>query len=200
MERLGIIGGTFDPIHLAHLYVAEQAKKTLELDKIIFMPAGSQPLKIDKKVTKASLRFSMVKQAIEGREGFEVSDYEIKKKGMSYTFETLEYFSKMDREIYFITGADCLMNLGKWKGVERILQLCKFVVFTRPGYSHESLLKQKWYIEEKYSGEIIILDIKDLDISSTDIREAINLGEDINKLLPKKVIEFIKEKNLYGED
>ncbi|PRR82393.1 nicotinate-nucleotide adenylyltransferase [Clostridium vincentii] len=200
MERLGIIGGTFDPIHLAHLHIAEQAIKTLKLDKIIFIPAGSQPLKINKKVTEASLRFIMVKKAIEGRQGFEVSDYEINKEGMSYTFETLEHFSKSDREIYFITGADCLMNLGQWKGVERIFQLCKFVVFTRPGYSNESLLEQKDNIEHKYSGEVIILNLTELDISSTGIREAINLGEDINKLIPKKVIEIIKEKNLYGED
>lgn len=200
MERLGIIGGTFDPIHLAHLYIAEQAKKTLKLDKIIFMPAGSQPLKIDKKVTEASLRLSMVKDAIEGKIGFEVSDYEIKKEGISYTFETLEHFSKMDREIYFIAGGDSLMSLGKWKGVDKIFQLCKFVVFTRPGYSYESLLKHKDYFEEKYKGEIIILNLTELDISSTDIREAISLGEDINKLLPEKVIEVIKEKNLYGVD
>lgn len=200
MERLGIIGGTFDPIHLAHLHIAEQAKKTLKLDKIIFIPAGSQPLKINKKVTKASLRFIMVKKAIEGRQGFEVSDYEINKEGMSYTFETLEHFSKADREIYFITGADCLMNLGQWKGVERIFQLCKLVVFTRPGYSNESLLEQKDNIEHKYSGEVIILNLTELDISSTGIREAINLGEDINKLIPKKVIEIIKQENLYGED
>jgi len=200
MERLGIIGGTFDPIHLAHLYIAQEAKETLKLDKIIFMPAGSQPLKIDKEVTEASLRFSMVKEAIEGRDGFEVSDYEIKKEGMSYTFETLEHFSKRDREIYFIVGADCLINLEKWKGIESIFQLCKLVVFNRPGYKHESLLKQKDYLEEKYSGEIIILNLEELDISSTDIREAINLGEDISRLIPKKVIEVIKKKNIYGVD
>jgi len=200
MERLGIIGGTFDPIHLAHLYIAQEAKKTFELDKIIFMPAGSQPLKMDKKVTEASLRFSMVKEAIEGRDGFEVSDYEIKKEGMSYTFETLEHFNKKGREIYFIVGADCLINLEKWKGIERIFQLCKLVVFNRPGYKHKSLLKQKDYLKEKYSGEIIILNLAELDISSTDIREAIILGRDISKLIPKKVIEVIKKKNIYGVD
>ena len=200
MEKLGIIGGTFDPIHLAHLYIAQEAKKTLKLDKIIFMPAGSQPLKMDKEVTEASLRFSMVKEAIEGRDGFEVSDYEIKKEGMSYTFETLEHFSKRDRDIYFIIGADCLINLEKWKGVERIFQLCKLVVFNRPGYSYDSLLKYKDYLQEKYRGEIIILNLAELDISSTDIREAISLGEDIDKLIPKKVIEVIKKKNIYGVD
>jgi nicotinate-nucleotide adenylyltransferase len=200
MEKMGIIGGTFDPIHLAHLHIAEQAKKTLRLDKIIFMPAGSQPLKMNKKVTEASLRLSMVKNAIEGKIGFEVSDYEIKKEGMSYTYETLEHFSRMDREIYFIAGADCLMNLDKWKGIEKIFQLCKFVVFTRPGYDYESLLKHKNYFEDKYKAKIIILNLTELDISSTEIREAISLGEDINKLIPRKVIEVIKEKNLYGED
>ena len=96
MKRIGIIGGTFDPIHLAHVNIAKEAKDRLNLDKVIFIPAGSQPLKIDKKVTRASLRFNMVEKAIEGYDGFEVSDYEIKKQGLSYTFQTLEHFKKED--------------------------------------------------------------------------------------------------------
>ena len=91
MEKLGIMGGTFDPIHLAHIYIAEEAKRQLNLDKVLFMPAGSQPLKINKKVTKASLRLEMVKEAIKGIDYFEVSDYEIKKKGMSYISNSREF-------------------------------------------------------------------------------------------------------------
>ena len=103
MKRVGIIGGTFDPIHLAHLNIAKIAKDRLNLEKIIFIPAGSQPLKLDKKVTKASLRLNMVKTAIEGKDGFEVSDYEIQKQGISFTYETLEHFKKEDEQLYFIT-------------------------------------------------------------------------------------------------
>ena len=136
MKRIGIIGGTFDPIHLAHTNIAKEAKEKLDLDKVIFIPAGSQPLKLDKKVTKASLRFNMVKKAIEGFKGFEVSDYEIKKQGLSYTFETLEHFHKEEEKLYFITGADCLLDLEKWGNVKRIFELCTLVVLTRPGYDN----------------------------------------------------------------
>lgn len=199
MSRLGIIGGSFDPIHFAHLYIAKEAKNRLDLDKLIFMPVGSQPLKAHKKVTKASLRFNMVKKAIEGFNGFQVSDYEIKKEGMSYTCETLEHFKNDADELFFITGADCLMSLEKWKDVERIFKLCNFVVFTRPGYDIKELLHQKNYIENKYKKEIIFLELEKLDISSTAIREAVRKGEDITSLVPEKVIDIIKKEGLYLE-
>ncbi|WP_294353325.1 nicotinate-nucleotide adenylyltransferase [uncultured Clostridium sp.] len=200
MKRVGIIGGTFDPIHLAHLNIAKIAKDRLNLEKIIFIPAGSQPLKLDKKVTKASLRLNMVKTAIEGKDGFEVSDYEIQKQGISFTYETLEHFKKEDEQLYFITGADCLLNLEKWKGVKRILELCKFVVLTRPGYNDKKLETQKDYIEDKYGGEIILLEIDGLDISSTEIREKIKNNEDISSLVTKGVLKIIKDNGLYREE
>jgi nicotinate-nucleotide adenylyltransferase len=200
MNKVGIIGGSFDPIHLAHLYIAEEAKKRLNLDKIIFIPVGSQPLKLDKKVTEASLRFNMVKVAIEGKVGFTVSDYEVKKKGVSYTYETLEYLKKDDEELYFITGADCLINLEKWRGIQRIFNLCKLVVFTRPGYNNKELVRQKGYIENKYHGEIILLELEGLNISSTEIREKIFKGESVRNLVSKSVFDIIKEKGLYREE
>ena len=201
MERWGIIGGTFDPIHLAHIYIAEEAKKQLDLQKIIFMPAGSPPHKTNKRITKASLRLNMIKSAIEGKEGFEVSDYEIKEKGMSYTYKTLKAFYKENREIYFITGADCLMNLEKWREVDTILKLCNFVVFTRPGYDNKNLLKQKKLIEDKYNTKIIFLNIEGKDISSTEIRKLILEGKDLRRYLPNKVIDIINKEKLYrGEN
>lgn len=199
MEKWGIIGGSFDPIHLAHVYIAEEAKNKLALDKIIFMPVGSQPLKTDKRVTEASLRFKMVKEAIKGKNGFEVSDYEIKKQGLSYTYETLEHFKKSNRELYFITGADCLMDLDRWKGVDRIFKACKFVVLTRPGFKAKELLEQKETQEKRYGGEIIFLEVPGLRISSTEIREKIRDGEKIDNLLSKDVIRIIEEENLYRE-
>lgn len=200
MKKVGLIGGSFDPIHLAHLYIAEEAKKTLKLDKLIFIPVGSQPLKIHNKVTKASLRFSMVKSAIRGKDGFTVSDYEIQKKGLSYTYETLEYFKRENEELYFITGADCLIDLEKWREVERIFKLCILVVFTRPGYNNKELIKQKEYLEEKYDGEIILLELGGLNISSTEIREKIRKRESVITLIPKEVFDIIEKNGLYKEE
>lgn len=199
MCRVGIIGGTFDPIHLAHIYIAEEAKKKLNLDKVIFMPAGIQPLKTDKKVTEASLRLEMVQKAIEGKIGFEVSDYEIKKEGKSYTYKTLEHFYKEYKDLYFITGADCLLGIDKWKEMDKIFSLCKFVVFTRPGYNNEELVNKKRFVEEKYNGDIILLEVPGIHISSTDIREKIINNEKVDDILPAVVLDIIKEKGLYRE-
>lgn len=199
MCRVGIIGGTFDPIHLAHIYIADEAKKKLNLDKVIFMPAGIQPLKTDKKVTEASLRLEMVQKAIEGKIGFEVSDYEIKKEGKSYTYKTLEHFYKEYKDLYFITGADCLLDIDKWKEIEKIFSLCKFVVFTRPGYNNNELVNKKRFVEEKYNGDIILLEVPGIHISSTEIREKIINNEKVDDILPAVVLDIIKEKGLYRE-
>ena len=196
MCRVGIIGGTFDPIHLAHIYIAEEAKKKLNLDKVIFMPAGIQPLKTDKKVTEASLRLEMVQKAIEGKIGFEVSDYEIKKEGKSYTYKTLEHFYKEYKDLYFITGADCLLDIDKWKEIEKIFSLCKFVVFTRPGYNNNELVNKKRFVD---NGDIILLEVPGIHISSTEIREKIINNEKVDDILPAVVLDIIKEKGLYRE-
>ncbi|MDS0528390.1 nicotinate-nucleotide adenylyltransferase [Clostridium sp. SHJSY1] len=200
MKKVGLIGGSFDPIHLAHLYIAEEAKKRLKLDKLIFIPVGSQPLKINNKVTEASLRFSMVKSAIEGKDGFTVSDYEIEKKGLSYTYKTLEYFKRDNEELYFITGADCLIDLEKWREVKKIFKLCTLVVFTRPGYNNKELINQKKYLEEKYNSEIILLELEGLNISSTEVREKIRKRESVISLIPKKVFDIIERNGLYREE
>lgn len=200
MKRYGIIGGSFDPIHYAHLYIAYEAKEQLKLDKVIFMPAGIQPFKIENKVTDSDLRYNMVKIAIDSYEGFEVSLYEIEKEGISFTYQTLEYFKKNfdeECEIFFITGADCLMSIDKWKEVSKIFSLCTFVVFSRGGFDAESLRKKKEEVEEKYNCKIVILELKQLEISSTDIRERVKEGRRIDFFVPEKVNKFIMENNLY---
>ena len=115
MKRYGMMGGTFNPIHLAHLYIAYEAKEELNLDKIIFMVAGNPPHKKESKIIDSKYRYNMVQKAIEGYEGFEISDYEIKKNGYSYTYETLQYLKKQDDnvEVFFIAGADSLMAIEK---------------------------------------------------------------------------------------
>lgn len=199
MKKYGIIGGTFDPIHNAHLYIAYEAKELLGLDKIIFIPNGSPPHKDNKNITGASLRYRMVLEAIKDFEDFEVSKYEIEKKELSYTYKTLEHFKEDDVELYFITGADCLVDLDKWKNVSEIFSLCKFVVFTRPGFKEEDLIEEKKRAEKKYNGEIIFLNILDLEISSTYIRKRISEGKRIDFFVPKRVINLIEKENIYSE-
>ena len=199
MKKYGIMGGTFDPIHNAHLYIAYEAKELLGLDKVIFIPNGSPPHKDNKNITGASLRYRMVLEAIKDFEDFEVSKYEIEKKELSYTYKTLEHFKEDDVELYFITGADCLVDLDKWKNVSEIFSLCKFVVFTRPGFKEEDLIEEKKRAEKKYNGEIIFLNILDLEISSTDIRKRISEGKRIDFFVPKRVINLIEKENIYNE-
>ena len=198
MKKIGILGGTFNPIHLAHLYIAYEAKSQLNLDKVIFIPAGSPPHKKNQDIVEASLRYKMVYEAIKNYEDFEISNYEIDKKGYSYTFETLKNFKDKDNELYFITGADCLMNIEKWKNPEEIFKLSKFVVFNRPGYNKDEIKIQKIKIEDKFNTRITFLDIIDLEISSSMIRKRISEGKRVDFFLPREVLNFIKENNIYN--
>ena len=200
MKRYGIIGGTFDPIHYAHLYIAYEAKEQLNLDEVVFMPAGKQPLKVNKEVTESKLRYDMVKTAIESYAEFSVSNYEIEKGGLSFTYETLEYFknkSTEDMELFFITGADCLITLEQWQGIEKIFSLATLVVFPREGINNKQMIEKKQEIEEKYNGKIIVLDLKELQISSTYIRERVNRKQRIDFFVPQMVIDIIYKNGLY---
>ena len=135
MKKIGIIGGTFDPIHNGHIYIAYEAYKKLDLDLIMFMPNGNPPHKRGKKITNDETRCEMVEKAIAPYSFFAINYYEIKKQGLSFTYETLKYLkNSLDEvDLYFITGADCLMDLHLWRNVDDIMKYCKFVVFNRPG-------------------------------------------------------------------
>lgn len=203
MKRYGIIGGTFDPIHNAHLYIAYEAKEQLKLDEIIFMPAGMQPFKINNITTDSRLRYDMVRVAIEPFENFSVSSYEIEKGGISFTYETLEYLTEEcddkneKHELFFITGADCLFNIEKWKEVEKIFSLSTLVVFSRGGINKMEMITEKKRVEKKFNKKIIVLDLKQLEISSTEIRERVNCNKRIDFFVPKKVADIIYKKGLY---
>lgn len=197
--KKAILGGTFDPVHIGHLNIAYEALYQLKLDKVIFMPSGNPPHKVDKKITDGKIRYEMIKKAIEGEKSFEVSDYEINKKKLSFTYETLELFNNLERSTnwFFITGVDCLMEIDTWKNVDRILNNCNFVVFNRPGYTLKQIMEQKKRVEEKYKKDIIFLDIPLLDISATKIRNKVLNGEKVDYLVSKPVFEIIKRFKIY---
>ncbi|MEN8077489.1 nicotinate-nucleotide adenylyltransferase [Clostridioides difficile] len=202
MKRYGMMGGTFNPIHLAHLYIAYEAKETLNLDKVIFMVAGNPPHKKESPVIDSKYRYNMVQKAIEGYDDFEISDYEITKNGYSYTYETLEYIKSQeeDIEVFFIAGADSLMDIEKWRNTDLVLSNCTFVAFNRGEYTKEILEDQKIKLKNKYNANIVLLDVANIDISSSMIRKRILDDKRVDFFLSKEVIEYIKENNLYRGD
>lgn len=196
-----IFGGTFDPIHNGHIHIAYEALYNLEVDEIIFMPAGHPPHKNNKRVTSGRVRYEMVLKAIEGEEKFSVSDYEIKNKGLSYTYNTLIHFNKIepDTEWFFLVGVDSLMALKTWMNIDIILDNCTLVVFSRSGFLEKNVLEMKSRLEAEYNTNIIFLQMPLLDISSTTIKEKIAQHKVVNYLLPYKVEGMINKYNLYRD-
>lgn len=200
--KKAIFGGTFDPIHNGHIYLAYEALKLLKLDKVIFVPSGNPPHKNYKTVTDASIRCDLIKNAILNESKFEMDLFEVNNSGLSYTYKTLEYFNQLESttEWYFLTGSDCLLELHYWKHVSAILKLCNFVVFNRPGFDERQISQIKLQAEKKYNKEITLLQIKPLDISSSMIRQKIKNQEKIADLVPKSVEISINQLNLYKEE
>lgn len=186
MSKIGIMGGTFDPIHFGHLKIASSAKSEYHLDKVIFLTSGNPPHKRDKKILDAKIRHIMVKRAIAGIDGFEASDYEVNRKEYSYSVNTLKHFKKImpDDQLFFIIGGDSLRDFHKWYQPEEIIKLCTLLVYDRDGGEHTS------DFSKPISGGTI-------DISSTQIREKLENSEDVSAFVPPKVLGFIERNNIY---
>ncbi|WP_251861828.1 nicotinate-nucleotide adenylyltransferase [Clostridium sp. Marseille-Q2269] len=200
MINKAIFGGTFDPIHNAHINVAYEALERFNLQEVIFIPAGNPPHKITLKKTPADVRYEMVKLAIEKEKRFTISDFEIKSGGVSYTYKTLKHFREKEPEInwYFITGEDCLSCLEQWKHVDEIFDMCNFVVFSREGFKEkEEIIRKKKVALDKYGERILFMNASILDISSTKIRNRIKAGKEVRFYIPDKVYKFIIKNNLY---
>ncbi|HRU40571.1 MAG TPA: nicotinate-nucleotide adenylyltransferase, partial [Candidatus Diapherotrites archaeon] len=194
LSRIGIMGGTFDPIHYGHLAAAEAARVEFGLSKVIFIPAGSPPHKQSQKISDAEHRYSMTALATSSNSGFEVSRLEVDKAGITYTFNTMKELRSIYGEapaIYFITGADAVLELLTWYKIGELLTLCKFIAVTRPGFDIRKLEQKIAEITSKYDGEIICLEVPLLEISSTDIRERIRNGKPVKYLLPEEVEAYI---------
>lgn len=189
MKRIGVFGGTFNPIHNGHLIIAEAAIKSLKLDKIIFVPSYLPPHKKTSDIIEAEDRLNMVKLATRHNEDFEVSDLEIKRKGTSYTVDTIKELKSRfndDDEFYFIIGSDSIPELKKWKDIDNLLKIIKFVAVNRPGYSFRGIPK-----------EALRIQIKGIEISSSNIRKLLKENKSIHSLVPEAAEQYIIKKRLY---
>jgi nicotinate-nucleotide adenylyltransferase len=194
--RLGIMGGTFDPIHYGHLVAAEEALVQFNLDRVIFMPTGQSARKVDRQVTSAEHRYLMTVIATASNPDFEVSRLEVDRPGVTYTVDTMAELRKThgeESDLYFITGADAVLEILTWKDSARFAGLCTFIAATRPGYDLSKLAAQAGV--EHLSVET--MEVPALAISSTDIRERVASRRPVRYLLPEAVVSYIKKYGLY---
>lgn len=199
-KKIGIMGGTFDPIHISHLILAEAAYQELELDVVRFLPSGNPPHKRHRDGRGSDeQRVQMVSLAIEGNPHFELSLEDMVKDEYSYTYRLLERFKEQnpDEELYFIIGADSLFDFDKWKKPDRICELCTLVVATRNQTAKEEFEAKLNAMAEKYSGRFIKLHTPDLDISSNQIREWVAQNKSIRYYVPEAVRSYIEKQKMY---
>lgn len=189
--RIGVFGGSFDPVHNGHLVAAKAVAKAINLDRVVFVPAGLQWQK--QSSTSGTDRLAMVRLAITGIAGFEVSDVDILRDGPTYTFDTLTEFREANpgAELFFILGTDAMAGLESWKNAALLLDLATFVVVTRPGSSLQ--------VPEWASGRVMVQEIEALDLSSTEFRERYVAGQDCTDLVPPAVLDYIETHQLYKE-
>ena len=199
-KKIGIMGGTFNPIHYGHLMIAEDARCFCNLDEVIFIPSGNSYMKEADDILSGELRFHMVKLAISSNEYFICSDIEIKRTGNSYTYETLEELRKHypEAELYFILGADNLFTIEKWKCSERIFKECSLIAASRGEVDFDSLKKQADSLKKNYQANVILLPERKMDISSTEIRECILNNQSVRYMMPEEVYDYIFERKLYS--
>ncbi len=195
-QRLGIMGGTFDPIHFGHLLAAETARQVFHLQQIIFIPTGNPPHKKQGSSATAEQRWQMTRFAVDGNPYFSTSRMEIEREGFSYSFDTVCALQEQypQAELYFIVGADAILELPTWKRVDELLTKCHFIATFRPGYDLQALQD---ILPGKAFERISFLAMPAMDISSTDIRKRLKNGISIKYLLPQKVEDYIYKNNLY---
>ena len=201
-KKIGILGGTFDPIHTAHLIIAEAARDAFSLDEVLLMPSGHSYLKDDRaqKVLPPEIRFEMARLAAEDNPHFTASDFEILREGNTYTSETLRALRELHPEdrFYFIVGADSVRSILTWKDPRVIFESCTLLAAIREdGVPTGEFLKAVDNLRSEYAADIHILEIPAIGISSTDIRNRVKSGRTIHYLVPEKVERYIIETGIY---
>ena len=189
MARIGILGGTFDPPHLGHIALAENAIKELSLDNLLFIPSRIPPHKPQTKISPGDDRYAMLKLAIEGYPDLDITDMELKRVGKSYTYDTILELNKTypDDEMFFIIGADNIQDMENWYKPDELISLINFIAANRPGFEPSGRFKDK----------IKLFKMEPYNISSTEIREKIANGEDVSNHLHPAVNDYIIKNQLY---
>lgn len=200
--KIGIMGGTFDPIHKGHLMLGEYAKDLYKLDEIWFMPNGNPPHKLNSNIeSQTKHRVEMVKLAIEGYDNFKIQLYEVERTEVNYSYLTMQHFKEKfsDDEFYFIIGADSLFAFETWKHPELLVKTCKILAAYRDGKNTSEMETQIQYLNKKYGAEIYLLNTPNVDISSSEIRRMLKDQENISELVPKAVFSYIQSNNLFRD-
>ncbi len=195
--KIGIFGGTFDPIHFGHLRMAEEARERIGLERVLFVPNAVSPFKVGKLISAGAIRCEMVRRAIGGNPAFVLDTIELERPGPSYTVDTLRAIQQRQigqTDLYFLTGADAVRDLPQWRAPEEVLQLTRVVAATRPGVSRADIVAA---LPEAWRARILFLEMPELDIASTDLRERVRAGRSIRYLTPPSVEELIAEQDLY---
>ena len=198
-KRVGIMGGTFNPIHLGHLIIAEAAYEAYNLDEVLFVPSGVSYMKDQSEILDAKKRVHMTGLAIEDNPHFALSTIEIDRDGNSYSYETLETLRKQNpnTEYFFLVGSDTLFALETWKHPEILLPSCTILVAVRDGVPMEKMQEHAKYLAEKFGGSIKLLTTPNIEISATDIRSRLAANRDVKYFVPDSVLEFIHKYDLY---
>lgn len=212
--RIGLFGGTFDPIHWGHLRSAEEVREAFSLDRILFVPTSKPPHKSGQTKTSARDRLAMARLAVAKNPCFAVSTVEIQRPGVSYSIDTLRYFAAKNRgkdSYFFILGLDAFREIGTWKDFERVFPLCNFIVTSRPGSRKSKLLsgisiavqrlfcydaKEKVY-RHRGGTTLHFLQLTDFAVSASDIRKRVKQGKSIRYLVPSTVKAYIEKRRLY---
>lgn len=200
-KDVAIFGGTFDPIHVGHLIVAEEVRVKLGVEEIVFVPVGQPWLKADRRISSGKHRLAMIRLAIADNPHFKVSTLEIDRPGLTYTVDTVDMLRRQmgsEAKLFFLMGGDSLRELPQWKEPKRLIQLCRLVVFTRPG----SRLPSMNGLEEGVPGvsdNIVIVEVPQIDVSATEVRQQVRQGDPIDELVLPAVKDYILGSGLYRE-
>ncbi len=200
MQRIGVIGGTFDPIHYGHLAAAEEARVRVNLEKVLFAVAGLPPHKLDEEVTPVEHRLAMVQLGIFSNPDFELSRVDVDRSGPSYTVDTISILQEQWRqgtEMFFILGLDSLVEVPTWHQPERLIQLCHLVAVARPGFEVD--MRQLEDSVPGISSRVEIIGMPEVDISSSDLQRRVREGLPIRYQVPEEVERYIREHRLYQQ-
>ncbi len=196
IKRIGIMGGTFNPIHQGHLLLAEQAREYCELDEVLFIPSGNSYMKDSSEILDGEIRIFMTAAAIEDNPSFTLSTMEMEREGATYTIQDLREKEPF-AQYYFIMGADSLFSMESWKDPGEIFKNCILVAAARDSRDTFSLTEKATELQAKYQARIIILPERKIDISSSEVRSRIREGKSVRYMIPDKVIDYISSNHLY---